>query len=100
MFFARMISVGAEQVFVNRWSMRFLHGIMYYSPVYEAIEYIESEDELDNDSYVGFIRCNQCGIEVHFSEANKPRDLLERWNERKPIQEILQEFNARIFFVG
>ena len=52
---------------------------------------IDSEEELNDTNQYAYIHCYGCDTEFSFDEAECPRDVVEFFNRRKPMERILEQ---------
>lgn len=70
--------------------------LIYYNAIYEDVCCVDSDEELDDATISPYVHCYECGVEAYCTMAKTPREVLERWNTRKPLEEIISAFKERI----
>ncbi len=64
-----------------------------------GLVHVDSEEELEDDSISAFVHCFECSTEVFPYEAEKPKEVIEAWNTRKPIDRIVEELESVTFLM-
>lgn len=56
---------------------------------------VDSAEELEDETISAFIHCYGCSTEVFPREAEKPKDVIEAWNTRNPIDDMVEQLEKR-----
>ena len=57
---------------------------------------VDSAEELEDETISAFIHCYGCSTEVFPREAEKPKDVIEAWNTRKPIDDMVERLEKEL----
>lgn len=57
---------------------------------------VDSTEELEDETISAFIHCYSCSTEVFPREAEKPKDVIEAWNTRKPIEDMVEQLERKV----